>query len=226
MNLGGGFKVGRMPEEPTVDLADVGAHVRAELLAFQSPGRPAPRSRDRARHVPRRARRRGGGQLHRRRGHRPRGRYLFAKLDTGMTEVTRPSLYGAQHPIDVLAQGRRDGGGRLRGPLLRVGRHPHAGSRRPRGARAPLGSPCPRSATSSWWAGPAPTAPRCPRSTTTRIRRAPEVDAGTGRHLAPSPAPPGACRGLGRRGLSQRTRALAGPPAAGRPKASSGSAAV
>jgi diaminopimelate decarboxylase len=32
--------------------------------------------------------------------------YLFAKLDTGMTEVTRPSLYGAQHPIDVLAEGR------------------------------------------------------------------------------------------------------------------------
>jgi diaminopimelate decarboxylase len=32
--------------------------------------------------------------------------YLFAKLDTGMTEVTRPSLYGAQHPIDVLVQGR------------------------------------------------------------------------------------------------------------------------
>ena len=32
--------------------------------------------------------------------------YRFAKLDTGMTEVTRPSLYGAQHPIDVLAAGR------------------------------------------------------------------------------------------------------------------------
>ena len=31
--------------------------------------------------------------------------YLFAKLDTGMTEVTRPSLYGAQHPID--GAGRR-----------------------------------------------------------------------------------------------------------------------
>jgi diaminopimelate decarboxylase len=31
--------------------------------------------------------------------------YLFAKLDTGMTEVIRPSLYGAQHPIDVLAGG-------------------------------------------------------------------------------------------------------------------------
>jgi diaminopimelate decarboxylase len=32
--------------------------------------------------------------------------YLFAKLDAGMPEVTRPSLYGAQHPIDVLASGR------------------------------------------------------------------------------------------------------------------------
>jgi diaminopimelate decarboxylase len=32
------------------------------------------------------------------------GGYTFAKLDTGMTEVTRPSLYGAQHPIDVLAE--------------------------------------------------------------------------------------------------------------------------
>jgi diaminopimelate decarboxylase len=29
--------------------------------------------------------------------------YLFAKLDTGMTEVTRPSMYGAQHPIAVVA---------------------------------------------------------------------------------------------------------------------------
>src|SRR5207237_417193 len=29
--------------------------------------------------------------------------YLFAKLDAGMTEVTRPSLYGAQHPITVVA---------------------------------------------------------------------------------------------------------------------------
>src|SRR5438128_338899 len=30
----------------------------------------------------------------------------ITKLDAGMTEVTRPSLYGAQHPIDVLATGR------------------------------------------------------------------------------------------------------------------------
>ncbi len=105
VNLGGGFKVGRMPEEPTVDLADVGAHVRAELLSFQA--------RD--------GRRLGleiepGTYLVARAGavvascvdvvDTGREGYLFAKLDTGMTEVTRPSLYGAQHPIDVLAQGR------------------------------------------------------------------------------------------------------------------------
>src|SRR6266545_1073516 len=35
VNLGGGFKVGRMPEEPSVDLADVGAHVRLELEGFR-----------------------------------------------------------------------------------------------------------------------------------------------------------------------------------------------
>jgi diaminopimelate decarboxylase len=32
--------------------------------------------------------------------------YLFAKLDTGMPEVARPAMYGAQHPIEVLATDR------------------------------------------------------------------------------------------------------------------------
>ena len=105
VNLGGGFKVGRMPEEPSVDLADVGAHVRLELESFRA---------------------RAGRRLHLE--IEPgtflvanagaivascvdvvdtgRDGYLFAKLDAGMPEVTRPSLYGAQHPIDVLAEGR------------------------------------------------------------------------------------------------------------------------
>jgi len=34
INLGGGFKVGRMPEEPSVDMVDVGAHVRREIEGF------------------------------------------------------------------------------------------------------------------------------------------------------------------------------------------------
>jgi diaminopimelate decarboxylase len=105
VNLGGGFKVGRMPEEPSTDLQDIGQHVRRELEAFR--GREG-----RALHLEIEP----GTYLVANAGAvvatcvdvvdtGPDG-YVFAKLDTGMTEVTRPSLYGAQHPITVLAQDR------------------------------------------------------------------------------------------------------------------------
>lgn len=35
--------------------------------------------------------------------------YLFYKLDTGMTEILRPSLYGAQHPIWVISADEKEG---------------------------------------------------------------------------------------------------------------------
>ena len=102
VNLGGGFKVGRMPGERSVDLADVGAHVRAELVAFKErDGRALQLEIE------------PGTYLVANAGFvvatcvdvvdTGRDGYLFAKLDTGMTEITRPSLYGAQHPITVLA---------------------------------------------------------------------------------------------------------------------------
>jgi diaminopimelate decarboxylase len=105
INLGGGFKVGRMPEEPSTDLADVGAHIAEGLVDFQRrQGRGLRLELEPGTYLVARA---GavvatcldvvntGGDG-----------YCFAKLDTGMTEVTRPSLYGAQHPIDVMATGR------------------------------------------------------------------------------------------------------------------------
>jgi diaminopimelate decarboxylase len=105
VNLGGGFKVGRMPGERSTDLADVGGHVAQELVAF--------RDRD-GREL--RLEIEPGTYLVANAGmvvatcidvvDTGRDGYLFAKLDTGMTEVTRPSLYGAQHPIEVLADGR------------------------------------------------------------------------------------------------------------------------
>ena len=104
VNLGGGFKVGRMPGEPAVDLDDVGAHVRRELTAFRD-------RHGRALHLELEP----GTYLVANAGYvvatcvdvvdTGRDGYVFAKLDTGMTEVTRPSLYGAQHPIHVLADG-------------------------------------------------------------------------------------------------------------------------
>src|SRR3989454_1216466 len=116
VNLGGGFKVGRMPEEPSVDLADVGAHVRREIEAF--------RERDgRALHLEIEP----GTLLVANAGAivsscvdvvgTGADGYLFAKLDAGMPEITRPSLYGAQHPIDVLAAGRGQAPGGFVGPL-------------------------------------------------------------------------------------------------------------
>jgi len=101
VNLGGGYKVARVPSERTTDLADVGEHVRRELIAFRD-------RHDRALHLEIEP----GTYLVANAGcvvatcvdvvdTGPEG-YLFAKLDTGMTEVTRVSLYGAQHPIAVL----------------------------------------------------------------------------------------------------------------------------
>lgn len=105
INLGGGFKVGRMPDEVSTDLQDVGLHVRRELEAF--------RERDgRSLHLEVEP----GTYLVANAGavvatcidvvDTGQDGYVFAKLDTGMPEVTRPSLYGAQHPIQVLATDR------------------------------------------------------------------------------------------------------------------------
>lgn len=105
VSLGGGFKVARVPGERTTDLAEVGAVVRDAFVAFE-------RRTGRALDVEIEP----GTWLVANAGAvvatcidvvdtGPQG-YLFAKLDTGMTEVTRPALYGAQHPIAVLADGR------------------------------------------------------------------------------------------------------------------------
>jgi diaminopimelate decarboxylase len=105
LNLGGGFKVGRMPEEPWTDLADVGQHVRQELVGFRDrDGRALRLEIEPGTYLVGAA----GAVVASCVDVVDTGRegYLFAKLDTGMTEVTRPSLYGAQHPIDVLASGR------------------------------------------------------------------------------------------------------------------------
>ncbi|HJQ85565.1 MAG TPA: diaminopimelate decarboxylase [Candidatus Binatia bacterium] len=115
VSLGGGFKVARVPGEEATDLATIGAVARTAFVDFE-----------------RRTGRALGLEIE-------PGTYLvanagivvatcvdvvdtgaagyrFAKLDTGMTEVTRPSLYGAQHPIAVVAPEER-----LREPVVFVG---------------------------------------------------------------------------------------------------------
>jgi diaminopimelate decarboxylase len=120
VNLGGGFKVGRMPEEPSVDMADVGGHVRREIEAFRERSGRALRLEIEP-----------GTFLVANAGvivascvdvvATGAEGYLFAKLDAGMPEITRPSLYGAQHPIDVLAPGREQAATVFVGPCCESG---------------------------------------------------------------------------------------------------------
>ena len=82
VSLGGGFKVARVPGEEATDIVAIGSLVKEAFIAFQ---------------------RQTGRAL---RLEIEPGTYLVAKLDAGMTEMTRPSLYGAQHPITVVAAER------------------------------------------------------------------------------------------------------------------------
>ena len=118
VNLGGGFKVGRMPEEPTVEMSDVGRNVADALQEFrQRTGRALHLEIEPGTYLVARA----GAVVATCIDVVDTGRegYRFAKLDTGMTEVTRPSLYGAQHPIDVLPPD--DDRGRERAAVVFVG---------------------------------------------------------------------------------------------------------
>eukprot|EP00181_Compsopogon_caeruleus_P002860 CAMPEP_0184684898 /NCGR_PEP_ID=MMETSP0312-20130426/17056_1 /TAXON_ID=31354 /ORGANISM="Compsopogon coeruleus, Strain SAG 36.94" /LENGTH=429 /DNA_ID=CAMNT_0027138523 /DNA_START=203 /DNA_END=1492 /DNA_ORIENTATION=- len=102
LNLGGGYKVGRMSYEKSTDLVAVGAPVKEAFEAFANetgrrlhleiePGTFLVANagclvctiQDMTRTL--------GNEGHE-----------FLKLDTGMTELLRPSLYGSQHPVSVL----------------------------------------------------------------------------------------------------------------------------
>jgi diaminopimelate decarboxylase len=110
LNLGGGFKVARMPDEIGTDLQQVGTHVRGEFEAFHARTGRALRLEIEP-----------GTYLVANAGvvvatcvdvvDTGAEGYLFAKLDTGMTEVTRPAMYGAQHPIAVVASRGEPAGG-------------------------------------------------------------------------------------------------------------------
>ena len=101
LNLGGGYKIGRVKGEETTDLQKIGSPVVEAFRAFA------------AKHGRRL-------QLEVEPGtylvanscaliatvidivDTGRGGYRFLKVDAGMTEMLRPSMYGAQHPIEVV----------------------------------------------------------------------------------------------------------------------------
>lgn len=100
LNLGGGFKVGRMSYETSTDLQKVGSPVKAAFEAFAaSTGRKLRLEIEPGTFLVANS----GALLCTVQDIVTTGEdgYQFIKLDAGMTEVLRPSLYGAQHPIVI-----------------------------------------------------------------------------------------------------------------------------
>lgn len=101
VNLGGGFKVGRMPDEPSADLQKIGHRVAEAVTDFhRQHGRKLKLEIEPGTFIVARA----GALIFTvidTADTGPDG-YAFLKTDGGMTEILRPSLYGAQHPIWVV----------------------------------------------------------------------------------------------------------------------------
>jgi diaminopimelate decarboxylase len=103
LNLGGGYKVGRMASEKTTDLTQIGQPILQKFQALQA---------ETGRSI----------RLEIEPGtfllanscslvttiqdvvNTGREGYNFLKLDAGMTEILRPALYAAQHPIVIIPQ--------------------------------------------------------------------------------------------------------------------------
>jgi diaminopimelate decarboxylase len=102
LNLGGGYKVARMPDEVSTDLQTIGLPVKKAFeQLFEKTGRQIHLEIEPGTFLVANAGclissiidvvSTGGPQA-----------TVFYKVDSGMTEILRPSLYGSQHPIHVL----------------------------------------------------------------------------------------------------------------------------
>lgn len=100
LNLGGGYKVGRMSYEVSTDLLKVGTPVKDAFVEFaKRTGRKLKLEIEPGTYLVANS----GALLTKVQDIVTTGKdgHTFIKLDSGMTEVLRPSLYGAQHPIVV-----------------------------------------------------------------------------------------------------------------------------
>ena len=101
LNLGGGYKVGRMLDEVSTDLQQVGQPVVQTFVAFgEATGRRIRLEVEPGTYLVANA----GCVITTVQDLTSTGKdgYHFLKIDSGMTEVLRPSMYGAQHPLIVV----------------------------------------------------------------------------------------------------------------------------
>ena len=109
LSLGGGYKIGRMPGEVSTDLQVIGQHMAEafEMTAGKT-GRALRLEVEPGTYLVANA----GAIVATAIDVVDTGKngYKFIKIDTGMTEVIRPSMYGAQHPIAVVPAGEEKRG--------------------------------------------------------------------------------------------------------------------
>ena len=99
LNLGGGYKVGRMSYEASTDLKKIGAPVQTKFEDFaKETGRKLHLEVEPGTFLVANA----GALVSAVQDKTSTSAHTFLKLDAGMTEVLRPSLYGAQHPLVVI----------------------------------------------------------------------------------------------------------------------------
>ncbi len=101
LNLGGGFKVARMPGEVSADLQEIGAAVSGLLSKHaDTHGRRLRLEIEPGTFLVANA----GALVARVMDVVDTGAdgYAFIKIDAGMTDILRPALYGAQHPITLV----------------------------------------------------------------------------------------------------------------------------
>merc|ERR1712100_492844 len=103
LNLGGGYKVGRNEGEPTTDLQEIGQPVTEAFRQFaaENDGRELKLEIEPGTYLVAMA---GAlvSTIQDKVATTGEGSHTFLKLDSGMTDVLRPSLYGAVHPMTIL----------------------------------------------------------------------------------------------------------------------------
>src|SRR3989344_5686082 len=100
LNLGGGFKVARVPEEKATDLQECGRPIQRALIDFyHRKGRRLHLEIEPGTYLVANA----GVVVCSINDIVSTDAYAFLKVDSGMTEVTRPALYAAQHSITIVS---------------------------------------------------------------------------------------------------------------------------
>lgn len=103
LNLGGGYKVARMPDENATDLQEIGEPVKNLFIDFaKETGRKLKLEIEPGTFLLAHA----CSLVTHVQDITSTGKdgYRFLKLNAGMTEILRPSLYGAQHPIFIIPE--------------------------------------------------------------------------------------------------------------------------